>query len=109
MLAAHLRDHTKTAWVIAALSNFDVGGMRRSKSETWCVVIGNVGGPRFSESKVPILGVNAQRPSVCIERWALSVGRWTFAQNFLNNLPKLCDLIESNKCVYLRQFVMQFF
>src|SRR4029077_7506530 len=108
MLAAHLWDHTKTARMIAALRNLHVSGMRRSKSETRRVVVGNVRGSRVGERKIQILGVNAQRPTVCIERWALSVGRWTFAQNFLNNVSKLCDLIESNKCVHLRQLVTQF-
>src|SRR5207244_12149849 len=44
MLAAHLWNHAKTARMIAALGNLHVSGMRRSKSETRCVVIGNVRG-----------------------------------------------------------------
>src|SRR5262245_3247782 len=47
MLSTHLWDHAKTAWMIAALGNFHVRRMRRSKSETRRAVIGDVRGPRF--------------------------------------------------------------
>ena len=48
-------------------------------------------GSRKPENSTP----NTCRFLLAIGRSALSVGRWTFAQNFLN-VPKLCDLIESN-------------
>src|SRR5882724_4389009 len=102
MLAAHLWDHAKTAWMIAALRNFHISGMRRRKSETRCVVIGNVRGPRRNKA---VAGIDdAGRIDV-----ALGVtGVTDRGYNFLYDRSKLRDLIEPNKCVYLRQFVMQF-
>src|SRR5205823_14513059 len=62
MFAAHLWDHAKTARMIAALGNLHVSGMRRSKSEARCVVIGNVGRPRICKRKIGNF----------VERWAFS-------------------------------------
>ena len=62
MLAAHLWNHAKTARMIAALGNLHVSGMRRSKSETRCVVIGNVRGPRICKRKIGNI----------VEPWAFS-------------------------------------
>ena len=43
MLAAHLRDHTKCAWMVTPLGDLQVGGMRRRKAEPRRVVIRDVG------------------------------------------------------------------
>ena len=43
--SAHLRDHAKTARMIAALGNLHVGGMGRGKPEPRRVVVGNVSRP----------------------------------------------------------------
>ena len=69
MLAAHLWNHAKTARMITALGNFHVSGMRGSKSETRCVVIGNVRGTLGSECKVEIAiaEIDVQRRTVRIE------------------------------------------
>ena len=69
MLAAHLWNHAKTARMIAALGNLHVSGMRRSKSETRCVVIGNVRGTLVSECKVEIAiaEIDVQRRTVHTE------------------------------------------
>ena len=41
----HLRNHAKTAWMIAAFGNLYVSGMCWGKPEARCVVIGNVSWP----------------------------------------------------------------
>src|SRR4029077_16736619 len=88
MLAAHLWNHAKTARMIAALGNLHVSGMRRSKSETRGVVIGNVRGACVRECQIGLVGFgrnvkrrtyNAQRPTLLLRHWALSVERWAFA------------------------------
>src|SRR6476646_1119135 len=55
MLAAHLWNHAKTARMIAALGNLHVSGMRRSKSETRGLVIGNVRGACICECKIKMV------------------------------------------------------
>src|SRR6266516_407943 len=52
MSAAHLGNHAKTAWVIAAFSYFYVRKMCRRKPETRRVVIRNVSGPGVRERKI---------------------------------------------------------
>src|SRR4029453_16875276 len=96
MLAAHLWNHAKTARMIAALGNLHVSGMRRSKSETRRVVIGNVPGPLVRKREIDrvIFRRNVECPA--------------FLQNSFDNPAKLFDLIESDERVYLRQLVMQF-
>src|SRR5919109_2219075 len=42
MFSAHLRNHAKATRMITAFSNLYVSEMRRCKSESWRVVIGNV-------------------------------------------------------------------
>src|SRR4029453_18542733 len=96
MLAAHLWDHAKTARMIAALGNLQVSRMRRSKSETRRVIIGNVRGPLVRKRKIEL---------VIFRR---NVERRTFLQNSFDNPAKLFDLIESDERVYLGQLVVQF-
>src|ERR1700724_3413464 len=55
MFAAHLRDHTKTAGMIAAFGDFYINRMRRGESKSRRVVVGNVGGPRIRERKIDIV------------------------------------------------------
>ena len=111
MFAAHLWNHAKTAWMIAAFGNFYVSKMRRCEPETRRIVIGNVSGPRFCECEIDIVavGINVQRPtsnlqrrSVRVRRSVFGVRRWTFSQNLLHNRSKLTHLIQSNKRIYLR-------
>src|SRR5882724_7455747 len=102
MLAAHLRNYAKTARVIAAFGNFYVSEMRRCKPETGRIVIGNVSGTRVRKRKIRLMVLSVQR-------WTLGVERWAFCQDVFDDLSKLADLIEPNKCIHLRHLLPQFF
>src|ERR1700720_1713088 len=54
MTPAHLRDHAKTAGVIATFGDFYVGRMRRRKPKTRRFVIGNVTGPRRDKIEIDV-------------------------------------------------------
>src|SRR6185312_14764385 len=69
MLAAHLRNHAKTARMIATLGNLHVSGVGGSKSEPRCFVIGNVRGTCICECKIKTVvpGMNVERGKSNIE------------------------------------------
>src|SRR5216110_1249819 len=98
MFSAHLRDHTKTTWMIAAFSNLHVSEMRRSKSEAWRVVIRNVRGA--ARDKVVVAIGDAGDAGVSIAAAGV--------YNSLDDISKLADLIETDERVDLWQLVTQF-
>src|SRR6266480_7051967 len=57
VFSPHLRNHTKTAWVIAAFSNFYVSEMRWREPEPRRVVVGNVSGARVRKRKIDLVVV----------------------------------------------------
>src|SRR4030095_7012373 len=101
MFSSHLRNHAKTAGVIAAFGNLQVSGVRRRKPEARCVVIWNV---TWSRGNEVIAGIgNAGSASVA----PVSAGVAAPPYNLFYDSPQLADLIEPNKGVHLRQSLAQ--
>ena len=87
MFPAHLRDHAKTARVIATLGNLQVRRVRRGKPEARRVIIGDVSRPRGDETVA-----SAADPGY----------------NALNDRAELTDLIEPDECVHFGKRFAQF-
>src|SRR5467141_3333679 len=107
MFSSHLRNHAKTARMIAAFGDLYISGVRWRKPEPRRVVIGDVSWTRSNEVKIEMVGRrsdrNIEHRTPNIERRTLGIGCWMFFQNRLDNRPQLTDLIQANKCVHFGQ------
>src|SRR6266550_3337259 len=114
MFSSHLRNHAKTARMIAAFGNLYISRVRWRKPEPRRVVIGDVSWTRSNEVKIDMVGrrsgrniehrtPNIERRTLGIGCWKLDVRCWMFSQNRLDNRPQLTDLIQANKCVHFGQ------
>src|SRR6202165_193605 len=83
MFSAHLRDHAKTARMIATFGDFYIGRVRRRKAKARRVVIGNVTGARSDKVKIDI------------------VIRAGVLEHPLDDWTELADLIQPDERVHL--------
>ena len=96
--------------MIAALGNLYIGGMRGCKPEARRIVIWNVSRAFSCKCQTDITadGINSERPTSNDKCRTISIGCRAFFQNFLHNLTKLRDLIQSDERVDFRHFLSQF-
>ncbi len=97
MFSSHLRNHAKTARMIASFGNLYISGVRWRKPEPGCVIIGDVSWARSNEV---VAGIgDASRADVALG----SAGVTDPGYNLFNDRSQLTDLIQANKCVHFGQ------
>ena len=90
MFSAHLRNHAKTAGVITAFGNLNVGSVRRREPEARRVVVRNVPGLRDNEKWRKFV--------TCV---FVTVQDAILRHNFLHDFSKLTDLIQADERIHL--------